>query len=282
MLKFYTPDRKGKQEPYSYRSRARLVGKCIENIGQAFNNDMVVLGRIHTEKDVESLRNNNIRYIHDICDNKWPMLEKLWSNTNEYATAITTTCNKLKELIESKTNKPVYVIPDPTERDEEPVKFEPNPARLNAVYYGSAGNLKQIDWNTINLNGVNLQIISNEGPIKWSYKIQGEIVRQSDIVLLPVNNDHEMTQYKGNNRPVDALRQGRFVITNATIPSWIKLNKFIWCGDINEGIKWAINNPKEVIKKVEEGQKLVGSIYTPEAITKEWERVYNVCDTWNS
>ena len=91
-----------------------------------------------------------------------------------------------------------------------------------------------------------------------------------------------MTQYKGNNRPVDALRQGRFVITNATIPSWMKLNKFIWCGDINEGIKWAINNPKEVIKKIEEGQKLVGSLYTPEAITKEWKRVYNVCNSRNS
>ena len=77
MLKFYTPDRKGNQEPYSYRSRARLVGKCIENISQAFNSDIVVLGRIHTEKDVESLRNNNIRYIHDIFDNKWSTLEKL-------------------------------------------------------------------------------------------------------------------------------------------------------------------------------------------------------------
>jgi len=282
MLKFYTPDRKGKQEPYSYRSRARLVGKCIDNIGIALNNDMVVLGRIHTEKDVESLRNNNIRYIHDICDNKWPMLEKLWSNTNMSATAITTTCNELKKLIETKTNKPVFIIPDPTERDEEPVKFEPNPARLNAVYYGSAGNLKQIDWSQYDLSNVNLKIISNEGPIFWDFKTQGEIVRQSDVVLLPVNNDHDMTQYKGNNRPVDALRQGRFVITNATIPSWQKLNKFIWCGDINEGIKWAINNPKEVIKKVEEGQKLIRSIYTPEAITKEWERVYNVCNSWNS
>tara|TARA_B100001093_G_C26621292_1_gene924754 strand:- start:346 stop:978 length:633 start_codon:yes stop_codon:yes gene_type:complete len=210
------------------------------------------------------------------------MLEKLWSNTNKYATAITTTCYKLKELIESKTNKPVFVIPDPTERDEEPVKFEPNTVRMSAIYYGSAGNLKQIDWSQYDLSKVALQIMSNEGPIKWSYNLQGEMVRQSDIVLLPVNNDHEMTQYKGNNRPVDALRQGRFVITNATIPSWQKLNKFIWCGDINEGIKWAINNPKEVIKKVEEGQKLVASIYTPEKITREWERVYNVCDTRNS
>ena len=282
MLKFLTPDRKGKQEPYSYRSRARLVGKCITNLGQANKNDIVVLGRIHNEFHVEQLRDFGIRYIHDICDNKWPILEKLWSNTNSTATAITTTCNELKKLIETKTNKPVYIISDPTERDEEPVKFEPNTVRLNAVYYGSAGNLKQIDWSQYDLSNVNLKVISNEGPIFWDYKTQGEIVRQSDLVLLPVNNDHEMTQYKGNNRPVDALRQGRFVITNATIPSWMKLNKFIWCGDINEGIKWAINNPKEVIKMIEEGQKLIGSIYTPEAITKEWERVYNVCNSWNS
>jgi len=282
MLKFYTPDRKGKQEPYSYRSRARLVGKCIDNIGQAFNNDMVVLGRIHTEKDVESLRNNNIKYIHDICDNKWPMLEKLWANTNQYATAITTTCYKLRDLIESKVNKEVFVIPDPTERDEEPIKFEPNPARLNAVYYGSAGNLKQINWSNINLKNVDLKIISNEGPIFWDYKTQGEFVRQSDLVLLPVNNDHEMTQYKGNNRPIDALRQGKFVVTNATIPSWQLLSNFIWCGDINDGIKWAINNPKEVIKKVEAGQKFIRNNYTPEKISKEWERVYNVCNSWNS
>jgi len=282
MLKFLTPDRKGKQEPYSYRSRARLVGKCITNVSQANKNDIVVLGRIHNDFHVEQLNDYGIKYIHDICDNKWPMLEKLWSNTNRTAIAITTTCNELKKLIETKTNKPVYIIPDPTEREEEPVKFNPNSVRMSAIYYGSAGNLKQIDWQQYDLSKVALQIMSNEGPIMWSYKLQGEMVRQSDIVLLPVNNDHEMTRYKGNNRPVDALRQGRFVITNATIPSWQKLNKFIWCGDINKGIDWAINNPKEVIKMVEEGQKFVNNNFTPEVITKQWERVYNVCDTRNS
>ena len=282
MLKFLTPDRKGKQEPYSYRSRARLVGKCITNLSQASKDDIVVLGRIHDEFHVEHLRDFGIKYIHDICDNKWPMLEKLWSNTNSTATAITTTCNELKKLIEEKTNKPVFIIPDPTERDEEPVNFKPNRVRLNAVYYGSAGNLKQIDWSEYDLSNVNLKIISNEGPIFWDFKTQGEFVRQSDLVLLPVNNSHEMTQYKGNNRPIDALRQGKFVITNATIPSWQLLSNFIWCGNINEGIKWAINNPKEVIKKVEAGQKFIRNNYTPEKISKEWERVYNVCNSWNS
>lgn len=285
MLKFLTPDRKGKQEPYSYRSRARLVGKCITNLSQASKDDIVVLGRIHNEFHVEHLRDFGIKYIHDICDNKWPMLEKLWSNTNSTATAITTTCNELKKLIETKTNKPVFVIPDPTEREEEKAKFEPGEV-INSVYYGSFGNLKQINWNDYELKNVIVKKVTNDGGhlwhIPWSFEMQGEMVRQSDIVLLPVNNDHEMTQYKGNNRPIDAIRQGRFVITNATIPSWQKLNKFIWCGDIDEGIKWAINNPQEVIKKIEEGQANIRSNYTPDKITKEWERVYNVCNTRNS
>lgn len=222
MLKFYTPDRKGKQEPYSYRARARLVGKCIDNIGIAFSNDIVVLGRIHNEKDVESLRNNNISYIHDICDNKWPKLEKLWSNTNEFAIAITTTCEELKKLIETKTDKPVYIVPDPTEREQEPVIFKTKEV-YNACYYGSYGNLKQIDFNNYDLSKVNLKVMSNEGPLMWSFEEQGKMVRESDLVILPVNNDHAMTKYKGHNRPVDAIRQGKFVITNATIPSWAKL-----------------------------------------------------------
>ena len=152
---------------------------------------------------------------------------------------------------------------------------------MNAVYYGSAGNLNQIDWSNIDLKNINLQIISNEGPIKWSFKIQGEIVRQSDIVLLPVNNDHEMTMYKGHNRPVDALRQGRLVITNAKyLVGYYYKDLFVW--HINEGIKWAINNPKEVKQKVKEGQSFVKNNFTPEIITKKWEKVYNVCDTWDS
>lgn len=282
MLKFYTPDRKGKQEPYSYRARARLVGKCIDNIGQAFANDIVVLGRIHKEKDVESLRNNNISYIHDICDNKWPELEKLWSNTNEHAIAITTTCSELKKLIETKTDKPVYIVPDPTEREQEPINFETKKV-YNACYYGSYGNLKQIDWNKYDLSKVNLQKMSDQGPITWSFEAQGKMVRESDLVLLPVNNDHAMTKYKGHNRPIDAIRQGKFVITNATIPSWVKLKDYMWVGDINEGIKWAINNPNEVIKKVGDGQSFVEEFYTPEKVSTIWEWVYNnVCDTRNT
>ena len=85
MLKFYTPDRKGKIEPYSYRSRARLVGKCIDNIAQSFKNDIVVLVRIHTEKDYESIRNNALKIItsalsafNPLADSNFDYMQ--WSN----------------------------------------------------------------------------------------------------------------------------------------------------------------------------------------------------------
>ena len=43
MLKFFTPDRQGKQEPYSYRARARLVGHCILQLSEAKQDDIVVI-----------------------------------------------------------------------------------------------------------------------------------------------------------------------------------------------------------------------------------------------
>jgi hypothetical protein len=273
VLKFYTPDRKGAQEPYSYRSRARLVGKCIEDLSNASTDDIVVLGRIHTEQDVACLRENNIRYIHDICDNKWPKLEKLWTNTNSTATAITTTCDELKQLVQTKTDKTVYVIPDPTERQREEPVWKPT-GILRAVYYGSAGNLKQINWDNYDICTLDLKVISNEGPIMWSYETQGKYVNESDFVLLPVDNNNPMTMYKGNNRPVDALMQGKFVVTNAEIPSWLKLKDYIWCGDIDKGIKYVKYNPNQALERVRAGQQYVIENYSPNVISQQWQAVY--------
>ena len=273
VLKFYTPDRKGAQEPYSYRSRARLVGECIEDLSNASKDDIVVLGRIHTEQDVAHLRDKNIRYIHDICDNKWPQLEKLWTNTNSTATAITTTCDELKTLIQTKTDKAVYVIPDPTERRREEPVWKPT-GILKAVYYGSAGNLKQINWDDYDVYTLDLKVISNQGPIMWSYETQGKVVSNSDFVLLPVDNSNAMTMYKGNNRPVDALMQGKFVVTNAEIPSWLKLKDYIWCGDIDQGIKYIKYSPNQALERVRAGQQHVIENYSPDVISQQWQQVY--------
>ena len=46
--------------------------------------------------------------------------------------------------------------------------------------------------------------------------------------------------------------------------------------DRSAEIHLAINNPKEVKQKVEEGQKFVKNNFTPEIITKQWDRVYEI------
>lgn len=297
MLKFLSPARNGATEPYSYRSRAKLIhtGQVIEDLNDVTIDDIVVLGRIHDAQHVHTLKRRNIPFIHDICDNKYipwddegayTKLMGQWRRTNEAAIAITTTCDELKEFIQTKTNKDIFVIPDPTEREEEQVKFLHN-EKIEMVYYGSWGNYEQVDFEKYKFENTNLTIITNKSKkypfpshlLEWGYEIQAEIVRRSDIVLLPVNNDFEMSKYKGNNRPVDALRQGRFVITNATTPSWLKLKDFIWCGDIEEGFRWAINNVDKVKLKVYEGQKYVNENYSIDVISNKWKEVYNVCNS---
>ena len=287
MLKFFTPDRQGKQEPYSYRARARLVGHCILQLSEAKQDDIVVIGRIHEKSHIDYLRKNNIRYIHDICDNKWPMLEHLWEHTNLYATAITTTCESLKELIHTKSQNAVYVIPDPTEREEEFARFQPgtiHPFKVKLVYYGSDVNYRQLDFSKYNFPNSDLTIVTNikdNNIEQWSFENQGKWVRNADMIILPVDNNNPMAMYKGNNRPVDAIRMGRFVLTNAQIPSWLKLKEYMWVGDLEEGYKWAINNPNEVIKRIKSGQSFIEETYTTPIIKQKWEEIYNVCYTRN-
>lgn len=297
MLKFLSPARNGAIEPYSYRSRAKLIytGEVIEDLDNVTIDDIVVLGRIHEAHHVHTLKRNNTLFIHDICDNKfipwedegaYAKLMGQWRRTNEASCAITTTCEELKEVIQSKTNKDVFVIPDPTERQQEDIKFLHN-EKIEMVYYGSWGNYEQIDFEKYKFENTNLKIITNKSKkypfpkhlIEWDFEIQAELVRKSDIILLPVNNDFEMSKYKGNNRPVDAIRQGRFVITNATTPSWLKLKDYMWCGDIEEGFKWSINNPDKVKQKIFEGQKFIEQNYSIDVISKRWEEIYNVCNS---
>ena len=49
--------------------------------------------------------------------------------------------------------------------------------------------------------------------IAWNFDLQEKLVNKSDFVLLPVTEDRESI-CKGNNRPIDALQQGKMVLTN--------------------------------------------------------------------
>lgn len=298
-MKFYLPN--NSEERYSFRSRGYLIleqlGKThgyISDLRQFINDDLYVVGKKFTTKVLETLIDKSIHFVIDINDYKLQRKEEkqLYLEAVKHAVAITTTCDFLAERIrvELNTNLPIYVIPDPTERSRvAPVykSFEPGDT-INLVWYGARKNLFHLDLNDIklrleNLNyKINLDIITNKKPedpiewIEWSYDAQEELVKKADFVFMPVSDKpkHEIfVKSKGNNRPVDAIQQGKFVLTNRTIPSYLELGKYLYAGDVFEGLTFAITNPKVVYDKIASGQKHIEKNYLPAIIAQKWLEV---------
>jgi len=105
------------------------------------------------------------------------------------------------------------------------------------------------------------------------YSLQEKLVNKCDFVLLPVTEDRESV-CKGNNRPVDALQQGRIVLTNPGIPSYEDLKDFLYIGDFYEMYQEMIKSPGQVVGKIMRAQEFIEQNYSPEAISKKWEQVY--------
>ena len=320
MLVFVTPKLDTTRIPYSYRARATIPSANIkdsrvtDDITSAKPDDIVVLGKKHSKEDAEYCISKEINYIVDIADDKFDQF-KHWRFTIPNANAVTTTCHRLREVIQEETGKNSYVIPDPTERPRGEPKFEVKDV-MNAFYYGSDGNYSKLMWPEIKevLNKIrptDVKIMTNkpEHPpkknkltkkyggwwlmperrkqlqdigmsqykslIPWNFDEQGKLVKQSDFVVLPVTDDRH-SQCKGNNRPIDALQQGRIVLTNPGIPSYDDMSECLFIGNFYESYRVMIDNPSLVLAKIRNGQSLIDQHYTPKAVGKKWEQVYEI------
>jgi len=328
MLVYYNSKLKNEEVPYSYRVRAILPSskiknsKVIDDLNEINKSDIVVVNKKIKKQEVDILCERKINYIFDISDNKWPLQKDILNYTAERAKSITTTCDTLKNVIKNNTGKDAFVIPDPTERDEEEAKFEVTENNL-VVYYGSDGNYKNVDWETIQkdldtvrktdiikITNLPKEILPHKmlkyrdkipkmndkereelikkvteeykKVIPWNFEIQAEFVRRCSFVLLPVSSKNfDMMKSKGNNRPVDALRMGRYVIATEGVPSYDLLKDFIHIGDIQEGYKWALNNKEEVLDKIKRGQKFVRENYELPIIANQWQNIYNTIKETN-
>ena len=288
--------------------------RVTDDITSVKPDDIVVLGKKHSKEDAEYFISKEINYIVDIADDKFDQF-KQWRFTIPNANAVTTTCHRLREVIHEETGSKSYVIPDPTERPRGEPRFEVKDI-MNAFYYGSDGNYSKLMWPEINdvLNKIKttqIKIMTNkpehppkktkltkkyggwwlmperrkqlqdigmrqyESLIPWDFNEQGKLVEQSDFVVLPVTDDRH-SQCKGNNRPIDALQQGRIVLTNPGIPSYDDLIECLFIGNFYETYKVMIENPSLVLAKIRNGQSLIDQHYTPMAVGKKWEQVYEI------
>ena len=317
MLVFHTPVLTDQLLPYSYRARATIPSKHIQesrvtaDLKTVEQEDVVVLGKKHTLEDANFLKKNKIKFIVDIADHKfkYPKFEH-WKQTILMANAVTTTCTTLGSVIVKNTKfKNSIVIPDPTERERKEASFKVKDT-MTMCWYGADKNFEKLDFGLIQseLNKVhptkfllmtnrpkvlssvnerertyhwwlkddsirNIHLSIYDKVDNWSFEAQEDMINKSDIVLLPVTNDKE-ARCKGNNRPIDALQSGKFVLTNPGIPSYEILKNYISVDNLCKGYKHALENPKMINEMIKKGQEEIDKNYTPIAIANKWRQVY--------
>lgn len=285
-----------KSHSYSDRSRGKLLADHIENSSTIENISELPEGEIvkislpqFTQPLLDYLKQNKVRYILDITDYKFYKegLKKLYIDGSKHAIAITTTCTYLADVCKELFNRPIHVIEDPTERNEKlpNVRKIQKTDTLNLVWYGIRDNMKGVNFNNIKQNlqhihsNIEIKIITNKKStdpvdwIQWSYEIQNKLVEEADIVLIPTISNNPVIKSKGNNRPIDAIRQGKFVVSGSLIPSYCELDNFMFVGDLQEGVKYFLNNRKQVKRMIAEGQTYIRENRTPEIIAKSWSKL---------
>ena len=282
----------------------------IDRVEEATKDDIVIMSKAIEVKDFLYLKDKGIKFIFDICDNKWRIGKDRQKNTAFmnagclHANLITTTSGELKQKILEETGKVALIIDDPFERVIEEPKFKPQKKNLNICYFGGRKSFWLVNWEEV-IAGLNyicgqlgmkytLNCITQkhllaskkithhyypDGPVvmyEWNYELQRELVSKSDFVLLPIPNDNPLVfSYKSPNRVIDSIAQGRYVITTNGVTSYEQFGDFIGIGSLQKNIKWAIENPKGVISKLKEGQNYIQKYHSPEVIAKQWMDLRN-------
>jgi len=312
-IKFYTLKFKAKDGEHtraSRRFRATIPLKGMrENDGQiedlfkeAVRNDIIILAKDTSIREGQFLLDNNIKFVFDICDDKWGSRKKNLVDTYNFlcknANLVVTSTPTLANIIFRNTGKQAHVISDPVERErKEPnVKIITDDTTIKFAYYGAGKNFDIIDWNKIvnDLKRVHnkIEIHAVLGRVEkhlktvqdliekkilfayqWTYELQDKIVDDCHFVLIPIVNVNENISAKSPNRLIDGIQRGKLVLTNTGVNSYEPFRNFSYfVSNFNygEGLKYALNNKEEVLKRIKDGQFYIDQHHTPEVIGKKW------------
>ena len=103
-----------------------------------------------------------------------------------------------------------------------------------------------------------------------------QAMARHDTVIVPRESGAKQ-KAKGNNRLVNALRQGKYVVAS-DIPSHQELGTVIKIEEsMLNGIHWGRAHPDEVADMVSQGQRYVAKRYSPERIATHWDEVFQSC-----
>jgi hypothetical protein len=305
-IRFFSDAYKGKRA--SHRLRGEVTARALAEQGydskiltdwaDVDSNTIVVFLKRSQPHSIRRAKELGAKTVYDLCDNKFEEKE-------EYEpcclTADLVSVNSVNMGISTKhhTGRDSIVMPDPYERPKLPPKFAPG-STIKLLWFGSQSSFKffpfveiwqRLEKEIVNykytmisaktdrvlskmsarqskgqVSGINFSKIDMR---EWSWELQGELLRDWDIVLMPVQTENPRTDTKSANRVIDSIISGKFVITTP-LHSYQEFAPYTWQGDYIQGIKWAMDNPDEVLKMITAGQKYVEENYSAHVLSKKF------------
>ena len=305
-IRFFSDAYKGKRA--SHRLRGEVTARALAEQGydskiltdwaDVDSNTIVVFLKRSQPHSIQRAKDLGAKTIYDLCDNKFEEKEEYEPCCQ---TADLVSVNSVNMGISTKhyTGKDSIVMPDPFERPKLPPKFEPG-STIKLLWFGSQSSFKFFPfveiWQRLEREIGNykytmisaktdrvlnkMQTRQSKGQVtginfdkidmrEWSWDLQGELLRDWDIVLMPVQTENPRTDTKSANRLIDSLISGKFVITTP-LHSYQEFAPYTWQGDYIEGIKWALANPDEVLKMITAGQQYVEENYSAHVLSKKF------------
>lgn len=269
--------------------------KILTDCNDVDSNTIIIFLKGTLVSTIQRAKDLGAKTLYDLCDNKFKEKE-------EYApcclTADLVSVNSIQMGVSVKayTGRDSIVMPDPFERPRLLPTFSPS-NDIKLLWFGSQSSFKFLPileiWRRLEKeicnysytmisskasrvqskfqlrqrkgseSGINLDRINL---IEWTWELQGQLLSQCDIVLMPVQTDHPRTDTKSANRVIDSLISGKFVITTP-LASYKEFAPYTWQGDYIEGIKWACDNPDQVIKMIIAGQQYTEQHYSAQTLS---------------
>jgi glycosyltransferase involved in cell wall biosynthesis len=104
----------------------------------------------------------------------------------------------------------------------------------------------------------------------WSVPALEQALAACDMVVLPFDAGSMLSKGKSNNRALQALVAGRYVVAHP-LESYLALGDYIGLdASIAQGVLTALADPAATLKRLQAGQAFVEAQYSPAAIAARW------------
>ena len=272
--------------------------KVLTDWDEIDSDTLVIFLKLSQVEQIQEAKRRGAKTIYDLCDNKFDEQPE-YAPCCMAADLVTVNSVQMGMSVKEHTGRDSIVMPDPFERPKLAPAFAPG-EDLKLLWFGSQSSFKFLPivelWQRLENEIKNYQytmvsskterllskmmLRQSKGAVNninfdridmqtWTWELQGQLLQDCDIVLMPVLTENPRTDTKSANRVIDSLMSGRFVITTP-LASYEEFAPYTWQGDYIEGIKWACANPTKVVEMITAGQKYTEEHYSAQMLSKQF------------